>query len=439
MGPRFRSIGKLSSWPRRHPCPQKNIVKNLPPYSALRSLFCLFLAAAIAGCAPARPQLPVQTGKPPLILVSIDGFKPDYLSRGVTPNLNALAAQGARAEAMRPSFPSITFPNHYTLVTGLRPDRHGIVGNTMEDSRIPGVRFSLGNREATNDRRWWDEAEPIWTTAEQRGIRTATMFWPGSEAAIHGVRPSEWRSYDSKLPASQRVDTLLGWLDKPLASRPGFLTLYFEDVDHAGHEYGPDAAQTTQAAAHVDEAIGRLIAGLQARSIKANIVIVSDHGMAATSKQRVIRLDQIAPAGSYRIVTGGTYAGLEAKPGKDSALADALLKPQEHMQCWRKEAIPPRFHYGRNARVPSFICLAETGWQIAADARSAERTPAGGHGYDNMTAEMQAIFIAAGPAFKTGVVLAPFDNVDVYPLMMSLIGLQPLSSDGELTLAPALK
>lgn len=339
---------------------------------------------------------------------------------------------------MRPSFPSITFPNHYTLVTGLRPDRHGIVGNTMEDNRIPGVRFSLGNRKATNDRRWWDEAEPIWTTAEQRGIRTATMFWPGSEAPIHGVRPSEWRSYDSKLPASQRVDTLLGWLDKPVASRPVFLTLYFEDVDHAGHEYGPDAAQTTQAAAHVDEAIGKLVAGLQARSIKANIVIVSDHGMAAMSKQRVIRLDQIAPAGSYRAVTSGTYAGLEAKPGQDSVLAAALLKPQEHMQCWRKEAMPPRFHYGRNPRVPGFICLADIGWQIATDARSAGRTPAGGHGYDNMTAEMQAIFIAAGPAFKAGIVLAPFDNVDVYPLMMTLIGLQPLPSDGELTLAPAL-
>jgi predicted AlkP superfamily pyrophosphatase or phosphodiesterase len=418
--------------------PQKNIVKNSLFHPLLRNLFCLLLLAIVAGCAPATLQPPAQDARPPLILVSIDGFKPDYLTRGVTPNLNALAAQGARAEAMRPSFPSITFPNHYTLVTGSRPDRHGIVGNTIEDSRIPGARFSLGNREATNDRRWWDEAEPIWVTAEHRGVRTATMFWPGSEAAIHGVRPSEWRSYDSKLPANQRVDTLLGWLDKPVASRPAFLTLYFEDVDHAGHEYGPDAAQTTEAAAHVDEAIGRLAAGLQARGIKANIVVVSDHGMAAMSKQRVIRLDQVAPAGSYRVVTGGTYAGLEATPGKDGVLADALLKPQAHMQCWRKEAIPPRFHYGRNPRVPSFICLAETGWQIAADAGSAERTPAGGHGYDNMAAEMQAIFIAAGPAFKTGIVLAPFDNVDVYPLMMNLIGLQPLPSDGEMTLAPAL-
>ncbi len=373
-----------------------------------------------------------------MILVSIDGFKPDYLKRGVTPNLNALAAQGASAEAMHPSFPSITFPNHYTLVTGLRPDRNGIVGNSMEDSRIPGIRFSLGNREAANDRRWWDQAEPIWSTAEKRGLRTATMFWPGSEAAIQGVRPSEWRSYDSKVPASERVDTLLGWLDRPIASRPVFLTLYFEDVDHAGHEYGPEAVQTTQAAAHVDEAIGRLVAGLKARNIKANIVLVSDHGMAAMSKQRVILLDQVAPADSYRLVTSGSYAGLEAKPGQDSVLAGALLKPHQHMQCWRKEAIPPRFHYGQNPRVPGFICLAEVGWQIAPDARAAERTPAGGHGYDNMAAEMQAIFIAAGPAFKAGIVLAPFDNVDVYPLVMHLIGLQPLPSDGSLTAAPAL-
>ncbi len=416
----------------------KNIILRLP----LREFLCAAFVIFITGCAQTALTPAAQDAKMPdpipVILVSIDGFKPDYLNRGVTPNLNSLAALGVRAEAMLPSFPSITFPNHYALVTGLRPDRNGIVGNAMEDKEIPNVRFSLGNRDALNDRRWWDEAEPVWVTAEKNGIRTATMFWPGSEAAIQGIRPAQWRKFDGKVPPNERVDTVLGWLDQPMPDRPRFMTLYFDEVDHSGHEYGPDAAQTTRAAATVDAAIGRLMTGLKVRNIKADIVIVSDHGMAAMSKQRVVRLDQIAPGSSYSVITSGTYAGLEPKPGQENSLAAALLAPHDHMQCWRKEEIPARFHYGKNPRVPRFICLAEVGWQIAVNEKTAEKTPAGGHGYDNLTSDMQAIFIAAGPSFKSGVVLAPFDNVDVYPLVMTLIGLKPLPSDGGMTLIPTL-
>lgn len=407
--------------------------------SPLRRLVCAVLALAASGALHAARAADAVAAPPaaPLILVSIDGFRPDYLQRGVTPNLTELAAKGVRAEAMRPSFPSLTFPNHYTLVTGMRPDRNGIVGNTMDDSSIPGVRFTLSNRDATGDRRWWDQAEPVWVTAENNGLRSATMFWPGSEAAIHGVRPSLWSAFDGKVPPDARVDTVLGWLDQP--ARPAFLTLYFDDVDHAGHASGPDAEATTQSAALVDAAIGRLRAGLKARNIDANLIIVSDHGMSATSNQRVVRLDQIAASDSYSLVTAGAYAALEAKPGQETVLAAALLKPHEHMQCWRKEDIPARLHYGRNPRVPGFICLAETGWQIVADERAAKRPSGGAHGYDNMAPEMQALFIASGPSFKPGTVVAPFDNVDVYPLMMKLLGLTPLPTDGGPALLPALK
>lgn len=408
-----------------------------------RALFAAPLLVLVAGCAQNAPydaprDAERAAGRTPLILVSIDGFRPDYLARGVTPNLNALAASGARAEAMLPSFPSITFPNHYTLVTGLRPDHHGLVGNTMEDARIaPNPRFKLSDHDAVADRRWWDEAEPVWVTAERQGVRTATMFWPGSEAAIHGVRPSKWLPFDGKLPAAARVDTLLGWMDQA-PSGYGFYTLYFDDVDHAGHEFGPDTPQATEAAAHVDAAIGRLLEGLRARNVKANIVVVSDHGMAAISRERVIRLDQVAPESSFRMITGGTYGGIEARPGQDAALAAALLKPHEHMQCWRKGDIPARFQYGRNARVPAFLCLAEVGWMIVPDEKSAERVNGGAHGYDNTAPEMRALFIASGPAFRQ-VVLKPFDNVDVYPLLMSLIGVKPLANDGDIApLLPAL-
>jgi predicted AlkP superfamily pyrophosphatase or phosphodiesterase len=400
--------------------------------SYLKKLHCLLMFAA--GCAAADP---VRT---PLILVSLDGFRPDYLARGVTPNLNRLAADGARAVAMRPSFPSVTFPNHYTLVTGLRPDHHGIVDNTMTDAAIPDVRFSLGNAAAVTDRRWWDQAEPVWVTAELHGIRSATMFWPGSEAAIHGVRPSVSPRFDGKMPAAERVDTLLSWLDRPAAEAFGFFTLYFDDVDHAGHNAGPAAAATTQAVARVDQAVGRLLEGLKRRNVDANIVIVSDHGMAQLSSERVIRMDQLAPEGSYRQVTSGSYAGMEAMPGQEALLAAALLQPQEHMQCWRKAGIPARLAYGGNARVPAFLCLADPGWTVVFSDQGAARLKGGAHGYDNAAPDMAATFIAAGPAFRAGVVLPAFDNVDVYPLLMRLLNLEPLHSDGDIApLLPALR
>ena len=377
---------------------------------------------------------------PPLILVSLDGFRVDYLDQDGARNLRALAAQGVRAEAMRPSFPTTTFPNHYTIVTGLRPDRHGVVAHTMEDASLPGERFGSANQKALTDRRWWDQAEPAWVTAEKKQIRTAVMFWPGSEAPIHGVLPGSYRPFDGKVPANDRVDVVLGWLDRPAASRPRMLALYLDDVDLAGHNFGPASAQVAESVARVDAALGRLTDGLRARGIEANIVVVSDHGMAATSAQRLIHFNRIAPPASYRLIATGPHAGIEAQPGAEPALAAALLKPQEHMQCWRKGELPARFHYGQNPRVPQFICIPDVGWFIVPGGEP-DRFPHGGtHGYDNLAPEMQAVFIAAGPAFKQGVVLPAFDNVNVYSLLMKLIDVPALPSDGTLApLAPGLK
>jgi len=406
----------------------------------LRRLTSLVLPLLLAGCAGTLPLTAQTTASvPPTILVSIDGFRPDYLDRGVTPHLNALAAEGARAAFMRPSFPSITFPNHTTLVTGLRPDHHGIVGNVMEDPAIPGG-FTLSNHAAVTDRRWWDEAEPIWVTAEKHGVHTGTMFWPGSEAAIHGVRPTYWQPFDGTVSNDARVDVVLGWLDKPAAQRPRFLTLYFDKVDHEGHLHGPQSGEVTQAAADVDEAIGRLVDGLAARHAAANIVIVSDHGMADVSAARVIRIDQVAPAGSYRVVVAGPYAGIAPTPGHDADLASALLAPHDHMQCWRKGDVPARLAYGKNPRVPPFICLADVGWLISENGTGGETKNLGAHGFDNAAPEMHATFIAEGPSIRAGVTLPGFDNVDVYPFVMRLIGVPALPSDGTIApLAGALK
>ena len=226
-------------------------------------LLCLLFLSACASHSSRLAKSPVQ---PLLILVSVDGMHPDYLQRGLTPTLQDLADRGVRAESMRPSFPTLTFPNHYTLVTGLRPDRNGIVNNTMEDARIPDQRFSLSNREAVMDARWWDQAVPLWTSLRRSGQQAATMFWPGSEAPIHGHHPDYWHPFDAKMSTDARVDSVLGWLDLPAAKRPRLMTLYFEGVDSAGHRYGPDSEQVNTELKVVDAAIARLLEGLDKRS-----------------------------------------------------------------------------------------------------------------------------------------------------------------------------
>lgn len=408
-----------------------------------RALLLALVALLFAGPAAARAA---ETRAPVTILISIDGFRPDYLRRGHSPRLDALAAAGASA-AMRPSFPTKTFPNHWTIVTGDRPDRHGIVANRMEDPARPGELFTM----ASLDPFWWNAVPPIWVEAERAGIPTAIMFWPGSEVAwggrpgpgrpgevAGGTRPGEWRHFNEAVSESRRVNTVIGWLRRPADRRPRFIALYFDAVDTAGHQYGPDDRRTATAVTRVDRAIGRLVDRLRALRQPTNIVIVADHGMAATSPDRVISLDRVATPSDYRVVEHGPYAALVPRPGRDAALAAALLRPHAHMQCWRKSEIPSRFHYGANPRVPPFICLAEIGWLIV-PSQAAEVRAGGAHGYDNAAPEMAALFIASGPAFLSGVRLPAFDNVDVYPLLARLLGIPPHSGDGNpATLAASL-
>lgn len=400
--------------------------------SASRLALALAVLVSLVLCGPAAARTPT-------ILVSIDGFRADYLDRGVTPVLSGLAAQGARG-AMRPSFPSKTFPNHYTLVTGLRPDHHGIVENNMEDPAIPGVVFKMSNQAAVVDRRWWDEGEPLWVTAERAGIHTGTMFWPGSEADIRGIRPSLWTHFDAGLPADRRSDQVLAWLDLPPDRRPDFLTLYFNDVDTAGHFYGPESAEVNAASATVDKALGRLVDGLKARGMAANIVVVADHGMAALSDQRRLYLEDLVAAEDIRILSTGAFATLYPAPGHERAAAKALVGRHPHITCWRKGHFPWRYHYGRNPRVAAFFCLPETGWTITSRAMGKGGWPEKGtHGFDPYSPEMAAVFVASGPAFKPGARLRTFDNVDVYPLLARLVGVKAQRSDGRLgPLKPAL-
>ena len=378
----------------------------------------------------AREDATREAKAPVTILVSIDGFRADYLDRGVTPNLSALAAGGVSA-SMEPSFPSKTFPNHWTLVTGMYPDHHGITANKLEDPARPGETFTM----ASDDPFWWNEAEPIWVTAEKAGVRTATMFWPGSNVAwggtrakawpyelTGGTRPGDWQQFNPDVSGSQRVNAVIDWLRRPAATRPRLVTLYFDTVDTAGHRFGPMAAETTRAVAGVDAEIGRLTRGLAALGQPANLVIVADHGMAPVDPTRTVALDIVANPADYRAFDLGPFASLYPVPGHEAALANMLVGKHPHMECWRKGELPARLHYGTNARIPPYFCIAETGWEIVAS--SSDKGKSGGdHGFDNAAPDMRALFIANGPSFARGVTLPTFGNVDVAPLLRDLIGL----------------
>ncbi|MGQ2941830.1 MAG: alkaline phosphatase family protein [Blastomonas fulva] len=387
-------------------------------------------AALLCILALLHPAVAQDASPPVTILISIDGMRPDYLGRGLTPNLTALKAKGVAA-AMRPSFPSKTFPNHYTIVTGKRPDRNGIVGNSMIDPMRPGQMFSMGDARQALDPFWWIEAEPVWVTAEKAGLRTATMFWPGSEVAHNDVRPRDWMRFDQAISNEQRVNTVLDWMRRPANIRPRLVTMYFDTVDTAGHRFGPDRSPVLDAAiAEVDSRIGELVRGVEAMGVAANFIITADHGMAQTAEDRVIQLDDILPRDSYIAVETGPYAAIEPAAGTDSRVFDALLQKREHIVCYRKEDLPSHLHYGKNPRVAAIICIASNGWTILAGP---PRHPVigGAHGYDPTNSDMHALFMAFGPSIRPTASLPLFDNVDLYPLIARLTGFEPLPSDGD--------
>ncbi len=376
-----------------------------------------------------------------VLLISLDGFRADYLDLGITPHLSRIARDGVRAQWMTPVYPSLTFPNHYSLVTGLVPDHHGIVHNTMRDATLGS--FKLSDRASVGDGRWWS-GEPIWVGAEKAGLRSATLFWPGSEAAIGGVRPTRWRPFDETMPLDARVDTVVGWLAEPEATRPRIATLYLETVDHDAHEHGPDSAQAHAAVRAVDAAMGRLLDGLAARGVldRVDLLVVSDHGMATVPPGNALAVEDMVSREEATVVSIGQVIGLAPNPGFEAQVERKVLGRHAHHECWRKHALPPRWRYGTHPRVPPIVCQMDAGWDMLPRETLAKR-PAhdrGSHGYDPALPSMRALFVARGPSFRQGAVIAPFDSVDVYPLLARLVGISPAPNDGDIEpLMPAMR
>ena len=393
-----------------------------------RLAFFLLASLLFAGCRADTP--------PPLLLVSIDGFRWDYLDTYDAPHLRALAETGVWAsEGMTPVFPTVTFPNHYTIVTGLYPERHGIVGNTMYDPAWDAW-FRIGDPEAVTDARWWG-GEPLWVTAERQDMKSATYFWVGSEAPIGGVRPTYWFPYDAAVPGEDRVDQILAWLDLPPDDRPGFLTLYFSEVESRGHDHGHDAPETAAAVGRVDGYIGRLLDGLQDRGLRdaVNLILVADHGMVATAPDRLIDLDALADLDDVLVVDQGAFVALRPPDERVDEVYDALDGAHPHLRVYRRDELPAHLRYGDHDRITPLIGIPDAGWLAYTRnrlARMDDFTGGGAHGYDTRVPDMRALFIAHGPAFRTGLTVDPFENVHLYPLMTHLLGLDPAPNDGSL-------
>ncbi len=373
---------------------------------------------------------------PTVILISLDGFRWDFLGRAETPNLDRLVERGVRAERLVPVFPSLTFPNHYSIVTGLHPENHGVVSNTMYDP-VMDARFRIGDRDAVTDGRWWG-GEPLWVTAQKQGQIAASFFWVGSEAAIQGIRPNFWKRFDSRIPHRARVAQVMEWLDLPDGERPTFITLYFSDVDHEAHDYDPDTAPEVAAAiARVDSAIGFLLASLDERGIsdQVNIIVVSDHGMAARSPDRVILVDDYINLGDANVIDWTPNIALRPDENHVDEIYQALKRASPHLKVYRKEQIPERFHYRNSPRITPILGIADEGWSISShgyyDSRP-DRFEGGAHGWDNQVLSMGGLFVASGPAFRKGLVVSPFQNIHIYELICHVLGLEPAPNDGSL-------
>ena len=396
----------------------------------------LLLALPILAAAACRAERAPPDQTPRVLLVSLDGFRWDYLDRAPAKRLRELAQRGVRAERMIPVFPSKTFPNHYSIVTGLTPDEHGIVANVMRDPEL-GL-FRTSDSLAQQDSRWW-AGEPIWVTAEKQGRRAAAYFWPGSEAVIDGVRSTWWTRYDHGRPNATRVRQVLEWLALPPDSAPAFIALYLSDTDDAGHRFGPTASQTDSAIARVDSAVGALVDGIARLGLTSvvNVLIVADHGMVETSADRAIVLDDYIDLKRVEVVDWTPVAAIAPRAGEEERVYRALAGKHPLLQVYRKGELPARWHFHAHPRITPIVAVADEGWTITSRAQVAqwrEEGWTGGatHGYDPALVSMGAVFVAAGPGIARGKQIPAFRNVHLYALMAHLLALQPAPTAGSL-------
>jgi len=370
-----------------------------------------------------------------VVLVSIDGFSWDYLAKGYypTPTLDAFRAKGVTAQ-LHPQFPTKTFPNHYSIITGLYPEKHGIVGNVFWDPVMEKT-FSLSDAVGMRDPDWWG-GDPLWNLANRSGLITASYFWPGSETWINGTRPNYVKVYNSSVPSIKRVEQVLTWLDMPSSRRPSFITMYFSDVDTAGHRYGPDSYAVANAVADLDSSLGTLFYGITARQSALDIhtIVVSDHGMQTIAGG--VFLDDYIPESTlagFRMPdmnTASVNIWLDESQVPDVMLA---LKDMKNAKAYQKSQIPPALHFNDSIRIAPIFIIADVGYLITT-RRTWSQHPAlltgGSHGWDPKNPNMTGIFLAQGSRFPASSNIKSFQNIEVYNLISEILGITPTPNNG---------
>jgi len=363
------------------------------------------------------------------VILSLDGFRWDYPDKTSTPTLNRIAAEGVKAKSLIPSFPSKTFPNHYSIATGLVPDNHGLVNNSFFDREMDKP-YAIGNKEARNNGDFYG-GEPIWITAQRQGLITASYFWVGTDVSIQGMQPDHWKMYQQNTPFSQRIDTIIHWLSLPDDQRPSLIMAYYHEPDGIGHNYGPDDPRTLKMVTELDSITGTLYDRIKAlpNGDCINFIVLSDHGMGPISSEKNIALkDHIPGNWPVRPEGGNPNFNLYAEEGYADSVYLAL-KPLKGISVYRPSEVPEHLNYGKNPRVGDVIVFADSAWSITIN-KPKKKFTGGTHGYDPQNTDMHAIFYACGPRFKKGYIHPSFQNTNIYSLLAELLGIIPAKTDG---------
>lgn len=408
----------------------------------MRSIFLVFITFVLTGCSTIDDRnraIQNSNDKPIVILIGVDGLGADAIDRFPAPALNEMANTGVRAEHMTPVMPSLTFPNFYSIATGLYADETGITSNRPFSRKFNGHM----ERDMHPESKWWG-GEPIWVTAEKQGVTSAAMFWLGSEAEINGTRPTHWSPYEHDKPNEERVDQVLEWLAMPADKRPQLMTLYFSDIDSATHMYGPGSEEEGNAIAAVDTQILNLRVGIEKLGLtdKVNLIVVSDHGMSAVSPDRTIYIDEYIDFDEVMIpqlenemgVSPYPFAHVYVDNGDVHRVFNQLQARHPKMSVYKREDIPENWHLNNVDRTGDILVVADAGWLIFGKHLEPKyQNPAKGmHGYDRFDKEMRASFIATGPSFKSGIRAKPIENVEVYGIIANILGIKPAKTDGDI-------
>ena len=374
--------------------------------------------------------------QPYVILISFDGYRWDYINRGITPNINLLIDHGVKASSFKPVFPTKTFPNHLSIITGLYSENHGIIFNNFKNP-FNGRVYRIGDSLEVKDSRWY-KGEAFWETARRQGITTASYFWPSSDINLEYSRPDYFHHYDHERPYDVRVNGVLDWLILPYDQRPHFITMYFDLTDGVGHKFGPNSPEIDIAISSLDSTLGNLLSGLEEIQMRdsVNIILVSDHGITEVHFEKIINVEEMLEGYQFVPSNSGSSMMISADDGEIEKIYSLLKKNENHYKVYLKNDIPPYYHFSKSPMISEILLIAEMGWAVITNKNLKWMKPEkynGNHGYDNHHMDMHGVFIAAGPQFKNNYETGTINCLDVYPLLCKIFNIIPNNNiDGKL-------